>query len=105
MCIVHGLLSKIPQDLPFEQLISKAGDLYLQYPPSDLAYDAIMNFKRAQRYMIFFYLSGLEKTKNLCTHPESSVQLTWPQGQVSLWYGLASDVEFVLPVIHQHLLF
>lgn len=53
MCIVHGLLSKIPQDLPFEQLISKAGDLYLQYPPSDLAYDAILNFQRTQRYRIF----------------------------------------------------
>ncbi|KAK3603414.1 hypothetical protein CHS0354_009393 [Potamilus streckersoni] len=50
MCIVHGLLSKIPQDLPFEQLISKAGDLYLQYPPSDLAYDAILNFQMTQSY-------------------------------------------------------
>ncbi|XP_050396764.1 TBC1 domain family member 20 [Patella vulgata] len=40
MCFIHSLLSRIPDNLPFEQLISKAGDLYLQFPPEDLASEA-----------------------------------------------------------------
>ncbi|NXX41261.1 TBC20 protein, partial [Tricholaema leucomelas] len=37
---VHHLLSQIPQDLPYETLISKAGDLFIQLPPSELAKEA-----------------------------------------------------------------
>lgn len=37
MASVHHLLSQIPQDLPYESLISKAGDLFVQFPPSELA--------------------------------------------------------------------
>lgn len=40
MANVHQLLSRIPDDLPFEQLISKAGDLFLQYPPTELISDS-----------------------------------------------------------------
>lgn len=40
MANVHQLLSRIPDDLPFEQLISKAGDLFLQYPPTELICDS-----------------------------------------------------------------
>ncbi|KAJ8303015.1 hypothetical protein KUTeg_019411 [Tegillarca granosa] len=49
MCVLHGLLSKIPDNLPFEQLISKAGDLFLQYPPPDLANEAVLTFRK-KRY-------------------------------------------------------
>ncbi|KFP41369.1 TBC1 domain family member 20, partial [Chlamydotis macqueenii] len=40
MASVHHLLSQIPQDLPYETLISKAGDLFVQFPPSELAREA-----------------------------------------------------------------
>lgn len=40
MASVHHLLSQIPQDLPYESLISKAGDLFVQFPPSELAKEA-----------------------------------------------------------------
>jgi hypothetical protein len=33
---VHSLLSKLPEQLPLEALISDATDLFLQYPPSSL---------------------------------------------------------------------
>nr|XP_006639785.1 PREDICTED: TBC1 domain family member 20 [Lepisosteus oculatus] len=40
MASVHHLLSQIPQDLPYETLISRAGDLFVQFPPSELAREA-----------------------------------------------------------------
>lgn len=40
MASVHHLLSQIPQDLPYESLISKAGDLFVQFPPSELTKEA-----------------------------------------------------------------
>ncbi|XP_063152889.1 TBC1 domain family member 20 [Candoia aspera] len=40
MASVHHLLSQIPQDLPYETLISRAGDLFVQFPPSKLAQEA-----------------------------------------------------------------
>jgi len=36
MPIIHSLLSRIPDELPMEQLINKAGDLYVQFPPVSL---------------------------------------------------------------------
>ena len=50
MCVIHGLLSKIPDDLPLETLIAKAYSLYQQYSPDELAHEAILNFQRQQRY-------------------------------------------------------
>jgi hypothetical protein len=46
MCVLHCLLSKIPDNLPFEKLISDAGDLFLQYPPTQLANEALMAYKK-----------------------------------------------------------
>lgn len=40
MASVHHLLSQIPQDLPYETLISRAVDLFVQFPPSELAREA-----------------------------------------------------------------
>lgn len=36
MCAVHQLLSHLPNNLPLEDLISYAGDLYLQFPKENL---------------------------------------------------------------------
>ncbi|XP_046386155.1 uncharacterized protein LOC124155961 [Ischnura elegans] len=39
MPALHGLLSKIPDDLPFEKVLVKASDLYEAYPPESLKSD------------------------------------------------------------------
>uniref|UniRef100_A0A4W5PL73 TBC1 domain family member 20 n=1 Tax=Hucho hucho TaxID=62062 RepID=A0A4W5PL73_9TELE len=44
MASVHHLLSQIPQDLPYETLISRAGDLFVQFPPSELAREAAQQY-------------------------------------------------------------
>jgi hypothetical protein len=36
MAMVHHLLSRIPDELPFERLLSDCQKLYLDYPPSTL---------------------------------------------------------------------
>lgn len=42
MAMVHHLLSRIPQDLPYELLICRARELFDQYPPSLLAKQAAL---------------------------------------------------------------
>lgn len=49
MAMVHHLLSQIPQDLPYEILISRAGDLFVQFPPSELAREAASH----EQYLIY----------------------------------------------------
>ena len=39
MPVIHSLLSRIPDDLPYEQLMQHAGDLYIQFPPESLQMD------------------------------------------------------------------
>ena len=51
MAMVHHLLSQIPQDLPYETLISRAGDLFVQFPPSELAREAATQ----ERWLLFCY--------------------------------------------------
>ncbi|XP_071785081.1 TBC1 domain family member 20-like isoform X2 [Asterias amurensis] len=45
MAYVHSLLSKIPGDLPMEHLVSQAGDLFVQYPPKEMAREARLQYK------------------------------------------------------------
>lgn len=40
MAIIHHFLSNVPDDLPFEQLITKAVVIFNDYPPEDAARDA-----------------------------------------------------------------
>ncbi|XP_074644198.1 TBC1 domain family member 20-like [Tubulanus polymorphus] len=47
MAMIHCLLSKIPPDLPVEYLVSKAGDLYVQFPPEELANEALQHFQQS----------------------------------------------------------
>lgn len=55
MAMVHHLLSQIPQDLPYETLISQAGDLFVQFPPSELARKAASH----ERYLTSQHLQTL----------------------------------------------
>lgn len=58
MCILHSILSKVPDDLPFELLISRAGDLFLLYPPDQLTADT-EKYMEQQRYVYISYASRL----------------------------------------------
>uniref|UniRef100_A0A674DUW4 Zgc:63863 n=1 Tax=Salmo trutta TaxID=8032 RepID=A0A674DUW4_SALTR len=47
MAMVHQLLSKIPQDLPYEELITQAHCLFTRYPPSLLAKRAALQSRKS----------------------------------------------------------
>ncbi|XP_066531446.1 TBC1 domain family member 20 [Hoplias malabaricus] len=47
MASVHHLLSKIPQDLPYELLISEAQSLFIRYPPTLLARSAALESRKS----------------------------------------------------------
>lgn len=48
MPFIHCLLSNIPDDLPFEELICHAGDLFVQYPPQSLEKEAKEQYEKAE---------------------------------------------------------
>ncbi|KAM9839030.1 TBC1 domain family member 20 [Aulostomus maculatus] len=80
MAMVHHLLSRIPQDLPYELLIGQAQDLFNQYPPSFLAKWAALHSRKSQSISTFktFQLSTLHQ------RPDSVLQrLTKTQGSTS----------------------
>jgi len=47
--MLHCTLSEVPEDLPWETLISKAGDYFIQFPPSELAAEAERIFQKGVR--------------------------------------------------------
>ncbi|XP_059496583.1 TBC1 domain family member 20 [Stegostoma tigrinum] len=47
MASVHQLLSKIPQDLPYEALIIKAEELFSHHPPPELAKQAALQLRKS----------------------------------------------------------
>ncbi len=46
MASVHGLLSRIPTELPFEKLLSMAQEMYENYPPDSLEEEATIRMER-----------------------------------------------------------
>ncbi|XP_072487775.1 TBC1 domain family member 20 isoform X3 [Notamacropus eugenii] len=93
MASVHHLLSQIPQDLPYETLISRAGDLFVQFPPSELAREvaqqqaertAASTFKDFElasaqqrpdmvlRQRFRGFLQPEDRTKNILTKPRTN---------------------------------
>ncbi|XP_029907206.1 TBC1 domain family member 20 [Myripristis murdjan] len=61
MAMVHHLLSQIPQDLPYETLISRAGDLFVQFPPSELAREAATQESTAASTFTDFGLASTQQ--------------------------------------------
>ncbi|KAI3358641.1 hypothetical protein L3Q82_015056, partial [Scortum barcoo] len=85
MAMVHHLLSRIPQDLPYEHLISQAQDLFDQYPPSLLAKRAALQSRKSLTISTFqaFQLSTLHQ------RPDSVLQrLTKGQSSTTSRHGL-----------------
>lgn len=86
MAMVHHLLSQIPQDLPYETLISRAGDLFVQFPPSELAKEAVSHerylslqsttFLGADSFISLFLQSHfLISLYFLCVYPFTSLSM------------------------------
>lgn len=63
MAAVHHFLSKLPPNLPMEQLISDAGDLFLQFPPESLGKEALRHYHESLTVATFknFELVGLQQ--------------------------------------------
>jgi len=51
MAMVHHLLSKIPDELPFEALLKETQRLYLEFPPSTLEKDVKERYRRYREQM------------------------------------------------------
>ncbi|MEQ2208663.1 hypothetical protein XENOCAPTIV_010656, partial [Xenoophorus captivus] len=84
MAMVHHLLSRIPQDLPYELLIGQAQDLFEQYPPLLLAKRAALQSRKSLSISSFqaFHLSTLHQ------RPDSVLQrLTRAQGSTTSRHG------------------
>lgn len=63
MAFVHHLLSNLPQNLPFETLISRAGDLFIQFPPESIAKEAALYYHESLAISTFrdFELAGYQQ--------------------------------------------
>ncbi|XP_041868556.1 TBC1 domain family member 20 isoform X2 [Melanotaenia boesemani] len=84
MAMVHHLLSRIPEDLPYELLIGQAQDLFDQYPPSLLAKQAALQSRKSLSISTFqaFQLSTLHQ------RPDSVLQrITRAQGSTTSRHG------------------
>ncbi|XP_076158231.1 TBC1 domain family member 20 isoform X2 [Alosa pseudoharengus] len=63
MAMVHHLLSNIPQNLPYEELIDRAQSLFARYPPSQLAKRAALQSRKSIAISTFqdFQLTTLQQ--------------------------------------------
>uniref|UniRef100_A0A8C2WHI4 TBC1 domain family member 20 n=1 Tax=Cyclopterus lumpus TaxID=8103 RepID=A0A8C2WHI4_CYCLU len=88
MAMVHHLLSQIPQDLPYETLISRAGDLFVQFPPSELAREAGFHLTAASTFKDFDLASTQQR-------PDSVLRRRRRQKQAALERSAANAVVVV----------
>ncbi|XP_071823507.1 TBC1 domain family member 20-like [Apostichopus japonicus] len=79
MPFVHSLLSKIPQNLPLEKLIVDAGDLFVQYQPSQLAKEARLYYKESTSLTTY---QSLEESSRI-QRPDSVLRRLTRRGQAS----------------------
>lgn len=63
MALMHHLLSNLPQNLPFETIITAAGDLFIQFPPESVAKDAALYYHKSLAITTFrdFELAGYQQ--------------------------------------------
>jgi len=80
MCFVHVCLSNVPEDLPYEQLISDADDLFQLYPPSELAKEAEFEYEKSKTIKNF---ARFEKENNLPSSENSRRPRTHPDRQLA----------------------
>nr|XP_039261333.1 TBC1 domain family member 20-like [Styela clava] len=63
MALMHHLLSNLPQNLPFEDIIVAAVDLFAQFPPESIAKDAALYYHKSLAITKFrdFELAGYQQ--------------------------------------------
>ncbi|KAK1880346.1 TBC1 domain family member 20 [Dissostichus eleginoides] len=101
MAMVHHLLSRIPQDLPYELLIGQAQDLFDQYPPSLLAKRAALQPRKSLSISTFqaFQLATLHQRPDSVLKRLTKAQGSSTSRQASRYSGL----EAALPQERGHL--
>ncbi|CAL1545189.1 unnamed protein product [Lymnaea stagnalis] len=65
MGYIHKCLSTIPSDLPLESLLERAGDLYLQYPPTEISNDPMLLRMNKQVYEHFNRIDSRNAARRL----------------------------------------
>ncbi|KAK0047914.1 TBC1 domain family member 20 [Biomphalaria pfeifferi] len=65
MGYIHKCLSTIPSDLPLESLLERAGDLYLQYPPTEISQDPMLIRMNRQVYEHFNRIDSRNASRRL----------------------------------------
>ncbi|KAI4817920.1 hypothetical protein CesoFtcFv8_019861 [Champsocephalus esox] len=90
MAMVHHLLSRIPQDLPYELLIGQAQDLFDQYPPSLLAKRAALQPRKSLSISTFqaFQLATLHQRPDSVLKRLTKAQGSSTSRQASRYSGL-----------------
>ncbi|XP_010785446.1 TBC1 domain family member 20 isoform X1 [Notothenia coriiceps] len=90
MAMVHHLLSRIPQDLPYELLIGQAQDLFNQYPPSLLAKRAALQPRKSLSISTFqaFQLATLHQRPDSVLKRLTKAQGSSTSRQASRYSGL-----------------
>ncbi|XP_034066404.1 TBC1 domain family member 20 isoform X2 [Gymnodraco acuticeps] len=90
MAMVHHLLSRIPQDLPYELLIGQAQDLFDQYPPSLLAKRAALQPRKSLSISTFqaFQLATLHQRPDSVLKRLTKAQDSSTSRQASRYSGL-----------------
>lgn len=62
MAIIHQFLSNVPDDLPFEQLLSRAVLIFDDYPPEEVAKDAAKDLKTEKGFYHKWFSSKSSST-------------------------------------------
>lgn len=63
MAMVHCLLSQIPDETPFEEILKKASKLYDSYPPDKI--EKSVNERIRREYVYLNYLNVIKRLTNL----------------------------------------
>ncbi|KAK3761181.1 hypothetical protein RRG08_022582 [Elysia crispata] len=84
MGYIHKCLSVIPPDLPLESLLERAGDLFLQYPPTEISQDPMLIRLNNQ---VFEHFNHIERrnARRLAQQQEASHLRSRVFVRITLW--------------------
>ncbi|XP_051926343.1 TBC1 domain family member 20 isoform X3 [Hippocampus zosterae] len=87
MAMLHHLLSRIPQDLPYDLLISQSQELFRCYPPALLAKRPALRSRKSLSISTFkdFQLSTLHQRPDSVLQRLTKAQASATSRKVSLW--------------------
>ncbi|XP_059171224.1 TBC1 domain family member 20-like [Physella acuta] len=95
MGYIHKCLSTIPPDLPLESLLERAGDLYLQYPPTEISSDPMLIRMNRQVFEHFNRIDSRNASRRLAqqaTDTRNSLFVKVTMWTVTAVVGVAAAV-------------